>query len=60
MERLVVILAIFGLLAFYWGYLMHRWDRLTADGACGLTLSGLALTIAGVVMVFNLGYILNS
>lgn len=59
MERIVVILAIFLLLAFYWGYLIKNWDNLSQDGAAGLSICGMLLSIGGIVMIFNIGYILN-
>jgi len=60
MERLILIGVIFLLNALYWYDVSSKWNETSTDGVGGRTAIGIVILITSVVILFNLGYILNS
>jgi len=59
MERIYIIFAIFALNAICWGHIMIKWNETSDDGIVGKCAMGIIILIASIVVIFNLGYILN-
>jgi hypothetical protein len=59
MERMYIIFALFALNAAYWGHLSITWNKTSDDGVIGRSTLGVIILIASIVIMFNLGYILN-
>lgn len=54
-----IILFLIVLNAIYYGYLLHKWNDLTQDGATGQSILGIILTFGSILIIFNLRHILG-
>ncbi len=54
-----IIILLIILNALYYGYLVTKWNDYTQDGCIGQSLLGVAITIASMVLIFNLKSILG-
>ncbi len=54
-----IIVLLILLNALYYGYLVIKWNDYTQDGCAGQSFLGILLTIASVVLIFNLKSILG-
>lgn len=59
MERLILIIIILLLIGAYWWHTLVYWNETHADGIVGKVITGIVLTAAGIILLFNLGLILN-
>ena len=60
MERLILIVILLALNAAWWYDVSNKWENTSQDGVGGKVAIGIVMLIATVVILFNLGYILNS